>query len=188
MRLAKTLFTLGALVCLVGCNKPQDLGPNKAYEEFKSQSQTNEAKTQPFNKAVITCSYVEVGGARGIDNESYVLDNGVWTPVAAYQEYKEYLSIKGSTLKDPIEDYKKMASEAAKKDPQAESVYSSAYSSSSHKCLAEFEITITSTVAGFYQYKAYSFNEYGLLTSYDQEETGKTKLTITIAYSVATVA
>ena len=55
---------------------------------------------------MITCSYVEVGGARGIDNESYVLDDGVWTPVAAYQEYKEYLSIKGSTLKDPIEDYK----------------------------------------------------------------------------------
>ena len=188
MKLAKTLFTLGALVCLVGCNKSQDLGPNKAYEDFLSQSQTNEAKTQPFNKAVLTCSYVEVSGARGIDNESYILENGVWTPMAAYQDYKEYLSIKGSALKDPIEDYKKMASEAAKKDSEAESVYSSAYSSSDHKCSAEFEITITSNVAGFYQYKAYSFNEYGLLASYDQEETGKPKLTITIAYSVTPVA
>ena len=187
MKLAKTLFTLGALVCLVGCNKPQDLGPNKAYEDFKSQSQTNEAKTQPFNKAVLTCSYVEVSGDRGIDNESYILENGVWTPLAS-QDYKDYLSIKGSALKDPIKDYKKMASEAAKKDPEAESVYSSGYSSSDHRCYAEFEITITSNVAGFHQYKAYSFNEYGLLTSYDQEETNKTKLAITIAYSVANVA
>ncbi len=188
MKLAKTLFTLGALVCLVGCNNSQDLGPNKAYEDFKRQSQTNEAKTQPYNKAVLTCSYVEVGGARGIDNESYILDAGVWTPVGAYQDYKDYLSIKGSALQDPIDEYKRMASEATKKDPQAESIYSSAYSSSDHKCSAEFEITIESNVAGFQQYKAYSFNEYGLLASYDQEETGKTKLTITIAYSVTAVA
>ena len=188
MRLVKTLFTLGALVCLVGCNKSQDLGPNKAYEDFLSQSQTNEAKTQPFNKAVLTCSYVEVSGARGIDNESYVLDDGVWTPVSSYQDYKDYLSIKGSALQDPIDEYKRMASEATKKDPEAESVYSSAYSSSDHRCYAEFEITIASSVAGFHQYKAYSFNEYGLLTSYDQEETNKTKLTITIVYSVDTIA
>lgn len=186
MKLAKTLFTLGALVCLVGCNN-QDLGPNKAYQEFLSQSQTNEAKTQPFNKAVLTCTYEEVSGDRGIDNESYILDDGVWTP-EVYQDYKEYLSIKGSALLDPIEDYKKMASEAAKKDSEAKSAYSSTYSSSDHKCSAEFEITITSSVAGFHQYKGYSFNEYGLLTSYDQEETGKTKLTITIVYSVDTVA
>lgn len=186
MKLAKTLFILGALACLVGCNNSQDLGPNKAYEDFLSQSQTNEAKKQPFNKAVLTCTYVEVSGDRGIDNESYVLDDGVWTPVA-YQDYKDYLSIKGSALKDPIEDYKQMASEATKKDPEAESVYSSEYSSSDNKCSAEFEITIESNVAGFYQYKAYSFNEYGLLTSYDEKETGKTELSITIVYSVDTV-
>ena len=56
-----------------------------------------------------------------------------------------------------------MTADATTKDKEAESTYSSGYSSSDERCAAEFENTINSKVAGFHQEKEYVFNEYGLL-------------------------
>ena len=183
MKLVKTILALSSVVFLAACNPPQGSNTNPAYDKFINQSTTNEAKTHNFNKAVLTCSSIDTRGDHAIDKETYYLNNGVWTAFG-FDDYKDYLTIKGSTLVDPIEDYKKMAADATAKDKEAESTYSSGYSSSDERCTADFEITIESAVAGFHQEKEYVFNEYGLLVSYNQEETNQTTLFITIAYSV----